>query len=222
MRPDASVPGAALVECLGDFMDVIFGHAVEVGSSGQPSSDPAVGVRDLTLLPSDARLDGCVTLLLQPYREARGRYDGIVSVEMGEAAAARYGPRFFRSLKARLADLGRALMQAITVSDPAAGRRRPEGIWQRAFPGGMPPGEGVLTDRAAEAGLRVSDRHAFGADYARTCTLWAAALDRRAGKLRRLGHDDGVLRGRRFHLGTRAACFAVGQAAVVQLEVVHA
>jgi hypothetical protein len=43
--------GAALVDYLGDFMDVNSGHAVEVGHSGQPSSDPAVGVLDLIVQP---------------------------------------------------------------------------------------------------------------------------------------------------------------------------
>ena len=60
----------------------------------------------------------------------------------------------------------------------------------------------VIAAQAGRAGLKVTDSHAFGADYARTCAAWNERLNRTAGRARRLGLDDRFLRSWRFTSGS--------------------
>lgn len=199
------------------------------GGFAERAADRGHAVTGLTISPSqkgyaDARLDGRAEIRLQDYRETQGRFDSIVSIEMIEAVGERYWPTYFSTLKARLADQGRAVIQAITVPDSyfATYRRSSDYIRHYTFPGGMLLSARVIADQAARAGLQVRDSYAFGADYGQTCAQWGAALENQADKVRKLGHDEGFLRNWRFYLGICAASFAVGQTDVVQVELAHA
>ena len=68
-----------------------------------------------------------------------GRFHSITSIEMIEAVGERYWPVYFRTLRERLAEGGRAAIQAITVSDDLFPdyRRRSDYIRHYVFPGGM-------------------------------------------------------------------------------------
>ena len=183
----------------------------------------------LTLSPSqkgyaDARLDGRAEIRLQDYRATQGQFDNIVSVEMIEAVGERYWPTYFGVIKARLAEGGRAVLQAITISDEEfpAYRTRSDFIRQHTFPGGMLPCNAALKQQAAAAGLELRESFAFGQDYARTCRLWAARMLEEAPRIRRLGYGDAFLRNWQFYLESCAATFATGRSDVVQVELAHA
>lgn len=62
-----------------------------------------------------AGLQDRVEVLLCDYRDLRGEYDKLVSVEMIEAVGQRYLPAFFRTCQARLRPGGRMALQAITI-----------------------------------------------------------------------------------------------------------
>ncbi|MCS5880209.1 cyclopropane-fatty-acyl-phospholipid synthase family protein [Klebsiella variicola subsp. variicola] len=64
-----------------------------------------------------AGLQDRVEVLLCDYRDLRGEYDKLVSVEMIEAVGQRYLPAFFRTCQARLRPGGRMALQAITIQD---------------------------------------------------------------------------------------------------------
>jgi cyclopropane-fatty-acyl-phospholipid synthase len=199
------------------------------GGFAERAAERGHNVRALTISPSqkgyaDARLDGRAEICLQDYRESGGTYDAIVSIEMIEAVGARYWPTYFATLKARLAQGGRALVQAITVQDSyfETYRKSSDFIRHYTFPGGMLLSDAVIDAQARKAGLRVNDSFAFGADYARTCAIWAERLNAASPKIRRLGHDEGFLRGWKYYLGICAASFAEGQTNVVQVELSHA
>jgi cyclopropane-fatty-acyl-phospholipid synthase len=66
-----------------------------------------------------AGVDDRVTILLQDYREASGRYDAVISVEMIEAVGAEYWPAFFTTLAALLEPAGRLLPVHQDVIAPA-------------------------------------------------------------------------------------------------------
>ncbi|MCR8726145.1 SAM-dependent methyltransferase [Frigidibacter sp. ROC022] len=199
------------------------------GGFAERAANSGRRVTGLTISPSqkgyaDARLDGRADIRLQDYRETTGTFDNIVSIEMIEAVGQAYWPTYFATLKARLAEHGRAMIQAITVPDSYFDtyRRSSDYIRHYTFPGGMLLSQGVIADQARRAGLAVRNVHAFGADYSRTCALWNARLDGAADRIRRLGHDSGFLRNWRFYLGICTASFAVGQTDVVQVELAHA
>lgn len=199
------------------------------GSFAEAAAMRGRRVKAITISPSqsayaDARLDGRAEIRLQDYRHTAGRFDNIVSVEMIEAVGERYWPTYFATLKARLADDGRAILQAITVPDASfpAYRKRSDFIRQHAFPGGMLPCRAAIAAQAARAGLTLSDSFAFGQDYARTCRLWAGRMMAERPRIFRFGYDDAFLRSWQFYLEGCAATFATGRTDVVQVELTHA
>jgi cyclopropane-fatty-acyl-phospholipid synthase len=58
-----------------------------------------------------------VQIKLQDYRDERGLYDGIASIEMFEAVGERYWPTYFNTLRDRLKPGASATLQIITVAD---------------------------------------------------------------------------------------------------------
>ncbi|WP_106745913.1 SAM-dependent methyltransferase [Yoonia maritima] len=199
------------------------------GGFAERATDTGRHVTGLTISPSqkgyaDARLDGRADIRLQDYRKSSGKYDSIVSIEMIEAVGENYWPTYFATIKARLADHGSAMIQAITVPDSYFDtyRRSSDYIRQYTFPGGMLLSDAVIADQATKAGLIVRDNHAFGADYAATCTAWYDRLDQVSDRIKRLGYDESFLRNWRFYLNICAASFKTGQTDVVQVELAHA
>ncbi|MEC9311644.1 MAG: class I SAM-dependent methyltransferase, partial [Pseudomonadota bacterium] len=92
------------------------------GGFAERAADAGRDVTGLTISPSqhgyaDARLDGRASIELCDYRKSTGTYDNIVSIEMIEAVGERYWPSYFQTVKARLAEGGKAVIQAITVQD---------------------------------------------------------------------------------------------------------
>jgi cyclopropane-fatty-acyl-phospholipid synthase len=158
------------------------------------------------------------------YRDVRGRYDHIVSIEMIEAVGERFWPTYFRRLSALLKPGGRCAVQAITIADAlfARYRRGTDFIKQHIFPGGMLPSPAIVHRQAARAGLRVEDDFAFGADYARTLSRWHARFEAQAEAVRGLGFDERFGRRWRFYLAYCEAGFATGQLDVHQYLFAHA
>ena len=85
-------------------------------------------------------------MLLEDYRDLRGRYDRLVSVEMIEAVGWQYFDEFFRRCDSLLAPDGAMLLQAITIDDEhLRGREgRPQLRQHPRLPRRLPafPGEG--------------------------------------------------------------------------------
>lgn len=198
------------------------------GGFAEAAADQGHRVTGLTLSPAqkgyaDARLDGRAEIRLQDYRLSRGRFDNIVSIEMIEAVGERFWSVYFATIKARLAEGGRAVLQAITVPDAefSVYRRRSDFIRQHIFPGGMLPCHAAMAHEAARAGLELQGCFSFGQDYARTCRIWLERMMGERGRIMRMGHDDRLLRGWQFYLEGCAAAFATGRSDVVQVELRH-
>lgn len=199
------------------------------GGFAERAADTGRHVTGLTISPSqkgyaDARLDGRADIVLQDYRKSSGKFDNIVSIEMIEAVGQNYWPTYFATLKDRLADGGRAMIQAITVPDAyfETYRRSSDYIRQYTFPGGMLLSDEKIADQAQRAGLKVTDNYAFGRDYGHTCAQWNQRFDAMSGRIKRLGYDEQFLRNWKYYLGVCTASFAVGQTGVVQVELAHA
>ena len=98
-----------------------------------------------------------VEIRLQDYRDERGSYDGIASIEMFEAVGERYWPVYFDAVRERLKPGRNATLQIITVAEARwqLYRRGVDFIQKHIFPGGMLPAPSVLREEVAKAGLRV-------------------------------------------------------------------
>lgn len=189
-------------------------------------------VRGLTLSP--AQLDYAklrlrrqklvADLVLQDYREERGQFDGIASIEMFEAVGEAYWPSYFETLARCLKPGGRACVQTITIADELFDRYRKstDFIQQYIFPGGMLPSPGVFRAQADRAGLIVVNEHAFAMDYARTLSTWRARFMQQLAAVRSLGFDDRFIRIWEFYLAYCEAAFAEGNTDVVQFTLAKA
>lgn len=163
-------------------------------------------------------------LRLQDYRDERGQYDGIASIEMFEAVGEAYWPSYFATLARTLKRGGRACVQTITIADALFDRyrRSTDFIQQYIFPGGMLPSPAAFETHAARAGLKVVNRLAFGRDYARTLATWRQQFTARADAVRSLGFDEKFMRTWIFYLAYCEAAFAEGNTDVVQFTLAHA
>ena len=112
--------------------------------------------------------------VLLDYRDTRGRYDAVVSIEMLEAVGETHWPRYFDSLYRRLKPGACALVQVITIDDQRYPlyRRRADFIQRHIFPGGMLPSLTVLREQAHRAGLVLDQEQTFGPSYAKTLAIW--------------------------------------------------
>jgi cyclopropane-fatty-acyl-phospholipid synthase len=162
-------------------------------------------------------------LRLQDYRDLRGRYDHVVSIEMFEAVGERWWPTYFRTVARALQPGGRALIQSITIRDDVfpAYRRSSDFIQQYVFPGGMLPSRVAFRSAAARQGLAVHGEYAFGQDYARTLAEWRQAFEANWPQIAALGFDEQFRRLWRLYLCYCEAGFLAGNVDVVHFELAH-
>ncbi|MFF0204306.1 class I SAM-dependent methyltransferase [Streptomyces sp. NPDC005017] len=160
-----------------------------------------------------------VSVELRDYREARGEYDAVVSVEMIEAVGAEFWPDYFRVLDARLAPGGRAALQAITMPHERMLATRDTFTWihKYVFPGGFLPSTRAVEETARDhTRLRLARRDAFGAHYAETLRLWRERFTERSDDVAALGFDDVFRRLWTFYLAYSEAGFRSGYLDVQQ------
>ena len=126
-----------------------------------------------------AGLGGRCAIELTDYRDARGQYDGVASVEMVEAVGQDYWPAYLQSIARLLRPGGRAALQLISIREPLFERyaANADFIQTYIFPGGMLIGEGRFRAMAEAAGLAWRDRAGYGLDYAETLGRWRRRYD---------------------------------------------
>jgi cyclopropane-fatty-acyl-phospholipid synthase len=166
---------------------------------------------------------GQAEFVLRDYRDARGRYDHIVSIEMIEAVGESYWPSYFAQLNALLKPGGRAVVQAITIDDSlfAHYRRDVDFIQRYIFPGGMLPSPKGFHQQAQRAGLAVCEELAFGLDYARTLGEWLQRFNAQLDAVRAQGFDERFVRMWQFYLAYCEAGFRAGSTDVYQFVLSH-
>ena len=167
----------------------------------------------------EAGLAGRAEILLRDYRDERGTYDGIASIEMIEAVGEKYWPAYFAALHNRLRPGGVAALQAITISDRLFPqyRTRADFIQKHIFPGGMLPSPGTLRARSEAAGLETVGSESFAASYSRTLREWRRRFNARWSRIAAMGFDDRFHRMWNFYLAASAAGFAAGTTDIVQV-----
>ncbi len=217
-----------------DQLDSRSGRLLEIGCGWGGFAERALARGDfapkgLTLSTEQAdyarqRLGDAAQIALQDYRDERGRFDHVVSIEMFEAVGEKYWPTYFGKLAQVLSDKGRAMIQVITVADHYFDRYRKGGDMIRSFifPGGMLPSPQRFEAEARRAGLAVQDAFGFSRDYARTLREWLTRFDTQLPRIRDLGFDERFIRVWRFYLAACAASFEVGRTDVIQYRLAHA
>jgi cyclopropane-fatty-acyl-phospholipid synthase len=129
-----------------------------------------------------AGLQSKVEILEADYRDLPDlgrRFDRLVSVEMIEAVGAKYLGTFFDVCGRLLRPDGKALIQAIVISEQSweRYRRSADFIQRHVFPGGCLPSIGALCRAAAQRSpLRLTALEDFTPHYAATLAHWRRRL----------------------------------------------
>ena len=145
----------------------------------------------------EAGLEERVTVLLEDYRDLRGNFDKLVSIEMIEAVGHEYLDGFFRVCADRLAPHGLMALQAITIADRhyAAARRSVDFIQRYVFPGSAIPSYGSLAAAIGRTGdLQVVHVEDIGPHYATTLREWRRRFLAQKGAVKALGFSERFVR----------------------------
>lgn len=161
---------------------------------------------------------------LVDYRDVRGQFDRVASIEMFEAVGERYWPAYFQKIREVLSPGGRAGLQIITIRDELFDRYRSRAdfIQKYIFPGGMLISERRLRRETDRAGLAWTDIARFGQHYARTLGQWAQRFQAAWPEIRPLGFDERFRRLWLFYLSYCEAGFATERTNVIQLSLAKA
>jgi cyclopropane-fatty-acyl-phospholipid synthase len=172
-----------------------------------------------------AGLERRVTLLLEDYRDLRGTYDKMVSIEMIEAIGHRQYGEFFRQAAARLAPRGRLLLQAITIADHlyAGARDSVDFVKRYVFPGACIPAVSALAQAMARnSDLRILSLEDIGPHYATTLAGWRANFFANVDRVRALGYPESFIRLWEYYLCYCEAGFAEGTLGDAQILLARA
>ena len=164
-------------------------------------------------------LEDKVDLKLQDYRDEKGVYDGVASIEMFEAVGEKYWPIYFETIKHCLKPGRQATLQIITVHDARwdVYRKSVDFIQKYIFPGGMLPSPTVLRQEVTKAGLRVQHSIEFGKSYSQTLRRWFDVFNEQWDTINDMGFDDRFRRMWNFYLTSCAATFESGNCDVTQI-----
>jgi len=160
-----------------------------------------------------------VTLLLEDYRDLRGRFDKLVSIEMIEAVGHRYLDTYLSKVGSLLEPQGAALIQAITLQDQfyEQALRSVDFIQRFIFPGSFIPSVSVILESARRStDMKLFHLEDIGPHYATTLRHWRERFLARLPEVRALGYPDEFVRMWEFYL-----CYCEGGFLERQLGDVH-
>lgn len=166
---------------------------------------------------------GRCDLRLQDYRDVRGTFDRIVSIEMLEAVGETYWSTYFEKLRDSLRPWGSAVLQVITIDEARFEnyRRRPDFIQKYIFPGGMLPTKHIIEREIAQAGLRLVAHEHFGESYARTLEHWQLRFQKSWPIIEWLGFDERFKRTWEYYFAYCQAGFETGAISVGLYKITH-
>jgi cyclopropane-fatty-acyl-phospholipid synthase len=170
----------------------------------------------------DAKLTELIEIRVEDYRDVKGQFDAIVSVEMIEAVGEEWWPTYFRTLDDLLAPGGKIGIQSILMDHAQLMATRSSWTWihKYIFPGGRIPSRRAIEEALSRhTSLRVTDEMRFGQSYAITLERWRDKFMAQAEHIDQLGFDATFRRMWTFYLAYSEAGFRSGYLDVVQLAI---
>ncbi len=115
-----------------------------------------------------------VKIEIKDYRDLKGKYNSIASIEMIEAVGQNYLEGYFKTIKTNLSNGGKAAIQAITIDDRLFDRykNKQDFIQKYIFPGGFLPNKNSINRYVSENGLTVNSYISYADHYASTLAIW--------------------------------------------------
>jgi len=236
-RPDESLPQAQRNKyaAICDRMGARPGdHLLEIGCGWGGFAEYAAGERGarvtgLTISREqhdfarrrvfEAGLAERVEIVMRDYRDERGNYDGVASIEMFEAVGEKYWPVYFDTVRERLKPGSQATLQIITIADKwfDGYREGADFIQKYIFPGGFLPCPSALKAQTGRAGLEWVESHEFGQSYSDTLRRWRAKFNGAWTEIAPMGFDERFKRMWNFYLAVCASCFLAETTDVTQV-----
>ncbi len=168
-----------------------------------------------------AGLDNRVNVVCQDYRDLRGDFSKLVSVEMIEAVGWRDFGTFFDRCSRLLRRDGNMLLQAIVIDDRAyeVEKTSPSFIRNYIFPGGcLPSLEVIGRCLASRTDLSVVGLEDLTPHYVSTLRRWRGNFEAASARLAELGYDERFQRLWKLYLSYCEGGFAERRIGVVQME----
>jgi len=167
----------------------------------------------------EAGLADRVEIVMRDYRDERGNYDGVASIEMFEAVGEKYWPVYFDTVRERLKPGSQATLQIITIADKwfDGYREGADFIQKYIFPGGFLPCPSALKAQTGRAGLEWVESHEFGQSYSDTLRRWRAKFNGAWTEIAPMGFDERFKRMWNFYLAVCASCFLAETTDVTQV-----
>lgn len=167
-----------------------------------------------------AGLSDRITVLLKDYRDLKGQYDKLVSIEMIEAVGHAFLDTYFRQCAALLKPDGAMMLQVITMNDQRYDRylKTVDFIQHYIFPGSCCPSLTAMTTSIARASdFKLSRLEDFGPHYARTLRTWRERFFAAVDDVRAMGYDERFIRMWDYYLSYCEAGFAERYIGVAQI-----
>jgi cyclopropane-fatty-acyl-phospholipid synthase len=161
-----------------------------------------------------------VTVLLQDYRDLRGQFDKLVSIEMIEAVGAKYLDTYFAKCSSLLKPNGSMLLQAITIQDQfyRQALKTVDYIQRFIFPGSFIPSvEAIAASLTRVTDMKVFHLEDIGPHYATTLKAWRERFFANLAAVRNLGYPDSFVRLWEYYLCYCEGGFAERQLGDVQV-----
>jgi cyclopropane-fatty-acyl-phospholipid synthase len=158
----------------------------------------------------EAGLEDRVTVLFEDYRDLRGAYDRLVSVEMIEAVGWQHFDEFFRRCDELLSPGGLMLLQAITIEDRLYEIEKGARSFANThvFPGGCLPSRRLIEACIArDTQMRPVWSEDITAHYPLTLAAWRERFLAAWKRLRSRGYDERFRRLWSFYLSSSEAGF---------------
>ncbi|WP_435162562.1 class I SAM-dependent methyltransferase [Candidatus Pelagibacter bacterium nBUS_25] len=150
-----------------------------------------------------------VNIEIKDYRDLKGKYDSIASIEMIEAVGQNYLESYFKTIKHNLSDGGMAAIQAITIDDSLFDRykNKQDFIQKYIFPGGFLPNKNTINKLVSNNGLTVNSYVSYADHYADTLALWRDEFNKKWDLIKNQGFDLTFKRMWEFYLSYCEAGF---------------
>ena len=163
-------------------------------------------------------LSHLVTVELIDYRDIKGQFDKLVSIEMIEAVGHQYLDGYFNKINKLLKPSGQALLQAIVIDDDRYEQalKEVDYIKRFIFPGSFIPCYNIIEETASNNELELKDLYDMGSSYALTLRDWRKQFYNQIDKIDKLGYDNEFKRMWEFYLcycegGFKERAISVGQ-----------
>jgi cyclopropane-fatty-acyl-phospholipid synthase len=144
-----------------------------------------------------------ITLLLEDYRNLRGQFDKIVSIEMFEAVGLRFYDSYFGTCDRLLKSDGSMVLQTITINEQKfpVYRKRCDWIQKYIFPGSeLASVAEILRSLGRCTGLSLFHAEDIGLHYAETLKHWRERFMLRLAEEKAQGFDERFLRMWEYYL----------------------